>query len=237
MRRLPVIAFGIALVAIALLAAAGPVYRMGAALPTAFGLLRYAAYAGAAAALVALIAGGVSYSRGARMGLTLSIVALIAALTALAVPYSWQRRAQSLPRIHDISTDLENPPQFEAVVPLRKDAPNSLERPPVIAEQQRKGYPDLQPLTLSVPRDQAFDRALAVAQEKGWEIVTADKASGRIEATDTTRWFGFKDDVVIRLTPWGAGTRVDVRSVSRVGLSDIGTNARRIEDFLDSLAS
>jgi hypothetical protein len=83
--------------------------------------------------------------------------------------------------------------------------------------------------------DQAFDRALAAAQEAGWRIVTADKGSGRIEATDTTRWFGFQDDIAVRLTPWGAGTRVDVRSVSRVGRSDAGTNARRIRRYLDRL--
>ena len=79
-----------------------------------------------------------------------------------------------------------------------------------------------------------FDRALAVAQAQGWEIVTADKSSGRIEATETTRWFGFTDDVVVRLTPWGAGTRVDVRSVSRTALGDLGRNARRIRGFLDA---
>jgi uncharacterized protein (DUF1499 family) len=78
---------------------------------------------------------------------------------------------------------------------------------------------------------------LTRAQEDGWQIVTADKSTGRIEATDTTRWFGFKDDIVVRLTPWGAGTRVDLRSVSRVGRSDIGTNARRIRRYLDRLQS
>ena len=96
---------------------------------------------------------------------------------------------------------------------------------------------DLAPITLSIPSDQAFDRALAAAQEAGWRIVTADKGSGRIEATDTTRWFGFQDDIAVRLTPWGAGTRVDVRSVSRVGRSDVGTNARRISRYLDALQS
>jgi uncharacterized protein (DUF1499 family) len=105
-----------------------------------------------------------------------------------------------------------------------------------VAAQQRRAYPDLSPVTLSAPPDQAFAAALAVAQGKGWEIVTADSAGGRIEATDTTRWFGFKDDVVIRLTEWGAGTRVDVRSVSRVGRGDAGTNARRIREFLDELS-
>ena len=85
--------------------------------------------------------------------------------------------------------------------------------------------------------DQAFDRALAVAQDLEWRIVTADKAAGRIEATDTTRWFGFEDDVVVRLTPWGSGTRVDVRSVSRVGGGDAGTNARRIRDYLGRMTA
>jgi uncharacterized protein (DUF1499 family) len=142
-----------------------------------------------------------------------------------------------VPPIHDITTDLENPPAFQAVVPLRAESPNSLERPDTLAAQQREGYPDLAPVTLSMAPDQAFDRALAVAQDKGWEIVTADKAAGLIEGTDTTRFFGFKDDVVIRLTPWGSGTRVDMRSVSRVGRSDVGTNAQRIEDFLGELES
>ena len=80
-----------------------------------------------------------------------------------------------------------------------------------------------------------FARARTTAERLGWEIVKADPAAGLIEATDTTRWFGFVDDVVIRVTPWGSGTRVDLRSVSRVGRSDIGTNAERIRDFLAAL--
>ena len=208
---------------------------MGASLPTAFTMLRWGAYIGAAAVVFALLAGALAYRRGPRTAVAICLIGVIAGLVAVVIPYSWQRRASRVPRIHDISTDLENPPTFQAVVPLRAEAPNSLERPPMLAQQQREGYPDLAPLTLSMPRDQVYDRALAVVQEKGWEIVTANKAEGRIEATDTTTWFGFKDDIVIRLTPWGSGTRVDVRSVSRVGLSDVGTNAARIEDFLESL--
>jgi uncharacterized protein (DUF1499 family) len=163
--------------------------------------------------------------------------ALLAGLVAVGVPFEFQRRAQAVPPIHDISTDLENPPMFDAIVPLRADAANSLERSSEVTDLQRRGYPDLAPITLPVPLDQAFERALAAAQEAGWQIVTADKSSGRIEATDTTRWFGFEDDVVVRLTPWGAGTRVDMRSVSRIGRSDIGTNARRIRQYLGRLQS
>lgn len=235
--KLPLIALGVAGAAVALLGAAGPAYRMGASLPTAFTLLRWGAYTGAAAALLAVAAAVMAYRQTRRRDLTLAVAALAIAVIAVWIPYSWQRRAASVPPIHDITTDLENPPTFEAVVPLRADAPNSLDRPDTLTTQQREGYPDLAPVTLPMAPDQAFDRALAIAQERGWEIVTADKSSGRIEATDTTRFFGFKDDVVIRLTPWGSGTRVDMRSVSRVGRSDVGTNARRIEDFLGELES
>lgn len=230
------LAAGIAAVAVLLLAASGPAYRIELlSLSNAFMLLRWSAYLGVAAVLVGAIAGGWAYRRRALAGLALSVASLLMGLAAFGIPYLWQRRAQSVPPIHDITTDLQNPPAFDAVVPLRADAPNSLERPPQLAEQQRAGYPELAPITLAAPPDQAFDRALAVAQDEGWQIVTADKASGRIEATDTTEWFGFKDYVVVRLTPWGSGTRVYVRSVSRVGRSDVGTNARRIRRFLEQL--
>ena len=232
---LPLAALGIAAVGLVLLGAAGPAYRLGASLPTAFAILRWAAYVGVAGALLSTVAAYFAYRKRVYRNLALSGVAFVIGVTAFGIPYSWQRRAAGVPPIHDITTDLENPPAFEAVVPLRADAPNSLERPGMLAAQQRDGYPTLAPVTLPVPPDQAFDRALGVALDKGWDIVTADKSTGRIEATDTTRFFGFKDDVVIRLTPWGSGTRVDMRSVSRTGRSDVGTNARRIEAFLDDL--
>jgi uncharacterized protein (DUF1499 family) len=229
------VTLGLAGLGLLLLAVAGPLYRIGLPLPAAVSVLRWGAYTGLCAAALALVAGVLAYRGGRRAAAALAVVALVAGLTAAGIPYSWQRRAAAAPPIHDISTDLENPPQFEAIVPLRAEAPNTLERPPELAGLQREGYPDLAPITLAVPPDQAFDRALAAAQEAGWEIVTADKAAGRIEATDTTRWFGFKEDVVVRLTPWGAGTRVDMRSASRAGQSDIGSNAERIEAFLGRL--
>jgi uncharacterized protein (DUF1499 family) len=232
---LSLVAFGIAVLGLLLLGVAGPVYRVSGVLPTAFTLLRWGAYVGLAGALLAVVAGFLAWRKGKTLSAGLALMALVTGLVAAGIPYSWQQRARSVPPIHDITTDLDNPPAFQDIVPLRADAPNSLDRPPMLAQQQREGYPDLAPVTLSVPSDQAYNRALAVAQEMGWEIVGADQASGRIEATDTTRFFGFKDDVVVRLTPWGAGTRVDVRSVSRVGRSDVGTNARRIREFLDRL--
>jgi len=234
----PLLACAIAVVGLALLGLAGPAYRIGVlSLPNAFALLRWAAYTGLLAALAGLLSGSLAYRRGARVATFLAAMAVLGGLAAFGIPFAWQREARSLPPIHDISTDLERPPTFDAIAPLRADAPNSLERPSELSEQQRLGYPDLAPITLPIPADQAFDRALAAAQQAGWVIVTADKNEGRIEASDTTRWFGFTDDVVVRLTPWGAGTRVDVRSVSRVGGSDVGTNARRIRRYLAALRS
>lgn len=232
------LACAIAAIGLLLLAVAGPAYRLGLlALPNSFTLLRWGAYVGVAAVATGALTGAFAYRRRAWVRMLLAGAATIGGLLAFGIPYEWQRRAQQSPPIHDITTDLENPPTFEAVVPIRADAPNGLERSGEVAELQRQGYPDLAPITLPVPLDQVFTRALAVAQEAEWEIVTADKGSGRIEATDTTRWFGFKDDIVVRLTPWGAGTRVDVRSVSRVGRGDVGTNARRIRRYLAALQS
>src|SRR5207245_2074399 len=108
---------------------------------------------------------------------------------------------------------------------------------PAVAAQQHRAYPDLRPVTLPEPPPRAFERALAVARAQGWEIVESSPAEGRIEATDTTRWFGFKDDVVVRVRPEGAGSRVDVRSLSRVGRSDVGKNAARLRAYLRALGS
>jgi uncharacterized protein (DUF1499 family) len=101
-----------------------------------------------------------------------------------------------------------------------------------IAEQQRQAYPDIAPVSLALPRDAAFNRALDAAQRMGWTIVAADDAAGHIEASDGSRWFGFTDDIVIRVTPSGLGSRVDVRSSSRLGRSDFGVNAARIRVYL-----
>jgi uncharacterized protein (DUF1499 family) len=228
-------ALGIAVFAFLLIGAAGPAYRVGVSLPTAFALLRWGAYVGFAAIAVALVAALAARWRQNGRAMGLAVAAAVVGLTAAGIPLLWQQRASRVPPIHDITTDLENPPQFKAAIPLRADAANSLDRPAALADQQRQGYPDIAPLTLPVPPADAFARALAAAQLMEWEVVGTDAAAGRIEAVDTTRWFGFKDDIVVRLTPWGSGTRVDVRSVSRVGLSDIGTNARRIRDYLGRL--
>jgi hypothetical protein len=200
------------------------------------GLQVWAAWAGLAAAVLAIIALAVPKVRDgwtAPLGAALIVGALVCY-----VPWQWWERAKSVPRIHDISTDTANPPAFVAVLPLRAGAENGAEYGgKEVAEAQSKGYPDLKTLELGVPPNIAFARALDAAERMGWAMVAANPAEGRIEATDTTFWYGFKDDIVIRVTPGGAGSRLDVRSVSRVGRSDIGTNAKRIRKYLANLNS
>jgi uncharacterized protein (DUF1499 family) len=105
-----------------------------------------------------------------------------------------------------------------------------------VADQQRAAYPDVKPLVLQMDAGRAFDRALMAVRGLGWEVVADDKSSGRIEAVDTTFWFGFKDDVVVRVREDAGGARIDVRSKSRVGVGDVGTNARRIRELLRRIA-
>ncbi|MGI8560651.1 MAG: DUF1499 domain-containing protein, partial [Luteimonas sp.] len=162
--------------------------------------------------------------------------ALLIGLAVAWVPWNGMRQARSLPPIHDITTDTVDPPVFVDILPLRADAPNSAGyEGGEVADAQLAGYPELGPLRLALPLEQAHAHALAAAEAMGWEIVASDPASGRIEATATTLWFGFKDDVVVRIRPDGAGSRIDVRSVSRVGGSDVGANAARIRAYLARL--
>jgi uncharacterized protein (DUF1499 family) len=229
-------AAAVAALALVLLGLTGPAYRIGLlSLAQALTLLQWVAYVATAALAAGLLVGLLAYRRGARLHMVVAFATIVGGAIALLIPLETLRRHESAPPIHEVTTDLENPPTFEAIPPLRGDASNSLERSPALSDEQRRFYPDLAPITLSVPPDRAFARALALAQEAGWTIVTADQGSGRIEATDTTRWFGFTDDIAVRLTPWGSGTRVDVRASAREGESDAGRNARRIRGYLEAL--
>lgn len=137
------------------------------------------------------------------------------------------------PPIHDITTDTVDPPPFVDILPLRAGARNSAAYGGSrVAALQQTAYPDIAPVDLAIAPSAAFARALAAAKAMGWAIVAADSATGRIEATATTRVFRFKDDVVIRIRPRDGGSRVDIRSVSRIGGGDLGKNASRIREFI-----
>ncbi|MBL4827953.1 MAG: DUF1499 domain-containing protein [Spongiibacteraceae bacterium] len=134
--------------------------------------------------------------------------------------------------IHNISTDMDNPPAFVTAAEQRGDDSNPLAYTQDIADIQRKVYPDIHPIISTQSSADAFASALTVAKELGWEIYHQSLEHGLLEAVDTTPLFGFKDDIVIRITASDTGSRIDLRSVSRVGKSDMGANAKRISRFI-----
>jgi uncharacterized protein (DUF1499 family) len=216
---------------------AGPGYRFGWwGLGPAFTLLRWGAQLGAVAVAVSVVALVVSIARGSRRRLALAAVALLVALAAFAIPWRMQAQTRRVPPIHDVTTDPEDPPAFVEVLARRSGARNAVDYGgPRVAAQQRAAYPDLMPLDLAAPPERVFRAVEATARGLGWEVVAAVPADGRLEATATTPWFGFKDDVVVRVRARGPGSRVDVRSLSRVGVGDLGVNAGRVRMFLDRL--
>jgi uncharacterized protein (DUF1499 family) len=235
LRSLNTVAFGLAVICAGTGLAAGLGSRWGLwHFRTGFMLLTWAAYGALAAAVLGMVA--LVLNRSSNKAIFFAVASIILAIFVAGIPWQMKQRAQQVPPIHDITTDTENPPAFVAILPLRANAPNSVEyRGTEIAAQQRKAYPDLQPLTVNAPPAVAFQRALRVARGEGWDIVESQLDQGRIEATDTTQWFGFKDDIVVRVTPLDSASRIDVRSVSRVGKSDVGTNAARIRNYLSKI--
>jgi uncharacterized protein (DUF1499 family) len=198
-------------------------------------LVRWSEYTGLATIGMALIA--LVIPRWRRGRIPILVAALVIGACVAYFPWQWVQSARSVPPINDITTDTENPPAFVALVPARAGLSVPTVYPgSATAEQQSRGYPDIKPLDLPLPPAGAFARALDAAKGMGWEIAAADAAAGRIEATATTPWFGFRDDVVIRVAATPAGSRIDIRSVSRVGRGDFGTNAKRIRAYLEKLA-
>lgn len=139
------------------------------------------------------------------------------------------------PPIHDITTDPDDTLVFSAAEQQRGPNANSLDTDPDTLRQQRESYPDLQTLASSTAFDAVFDAALQVAADMGWEVYLQDRNAGIIEAVATTAIMGFRDDVIIRVRTNSDGSLVDMRSVSRVGVSDMGANAARIRAFQQAL--
>lgn len=219
----------------ALMGASGPAYRAEwIELGTSFTWLRQGAQLAMGAALLGLItlvlAGALRRWRPALVGalVTLAVVGMVA------IPMQMKERAQSVPPIHDITTDMKNPPAFKLLAAAREEAPNAVDYPgEETANQQRLAYPQLKPIILDAPLPNVMQAVKETVQARGWEIAGA--TGNTIEATATTRWFGFKDDVAIRMTETAQGIKVDMRSASRLGKSDLGTNAERIQMFLEDL--
>jgi len=211
------------LLAAFLVLVAGPGIKSGV-LPWQAALLGFAV--GALVCGVGVVAMLVALVRQYRSPLV--VTALIAGLAGFLVPASLIADARGVPPIHDISTDLDDPPAFEAIAKLRTKAAYD---GPAAATAQRRAYPEVQPIVLTVPPAEAFRRAAQASTDMGWALVAEDEAAGRIEATATTFLMGYKDDVVIRVRAAEGGSRVDIRSKSRVGEGDFGANAARIRAF------
>ena len=238
-RTLGYLALGVGILCAAATALPGPAYRIELLpLNVALQSVRWGAtlaLGGAALALpaVLLTLGSSARSRWRRRARW----ALVINLAVAAWPLYMYYQLQTQPRIHDISSDTANPPAFEAVVPLRRGAKNAVDYVDATAAEQRKGYPDIVPLKLPIAPSVAFDNAERAARAMGWDIVAAEPAKLRVEAVDTSLVFGFKDDIVVRITAQGTGSVVDVRSLSRVGGSDFGANAKRVRAYLKRVAT
>lgn len=163
------------------------------------------------------------------LGIGLAIIALVN------IGYWYLEVQKGYPPIHDITTDTVNPPEFDEIVPLRADAPNPhqyiFNDGP--AEAQKSFYPDISPITTSLNYDEAYDKALDAARDMPWTLVSESREEGKIEAYEKLAWYGFIDDVVIRVDTTETGSRIDIRSKSRIGRGDLGVNAKRIRAYVE----
>jgi uncharacterized protein (DUF1499 family) len=228
--------FALALISVAAALLSGIGYQRGLwHFRTGFRVLRWSFYGGVSAAVLSLAGVLLSSPRDAAVLAMAAVGIGIGGLMAY-VPWRWKRIADSLPYIHDITTDVGDPPDFVAVAALRgpDDHPVAYDGPDVAA-QQRKAYPDLATFYTRAPRQAVLDAAQAVVAGMGLQVVDVDPAQGRIEATQTSRFYGFKDDLVVRVREKDGRVAVDLRSKSRVGRSDMGQNAKRIREFIARL--
>lgn len=242
-----VLALGLGAIIIALIGALGSGWGFWH-FSVGFQLLMIAFGAGVLAVLAGLFLGWWSRRKGRQAARPLRWAGMVLggafALWLLSFAYT----ARTVPAIHDISTDLADPPQFRTLA-VRADNLDQIpgEDDPEMRgmnPQQRwaalhqRAYGDIRSVRIAMPVAETIAKAERLAQVRGWDIAVADPVEGRLEATDTTRFFRFKDDVVIRVRPTedGTGSIVDMRSISRVGISDLGVNAKRVRGFLADLA-
>jgi uncharacterized protein (DUF1499 family) len=233
----PSLAISLAALALAFLVAAPLGWRLGLLpLKVSFMFLAGAGLLGIAAAILAAL--GLIIARASLGRLRIAVLSCVALLGVALVGVSWRLRHNHAPPINDITTDIEHPPAIIAAEAARhaEHAVSDVYGGPVVARQQKAAYPDIVPLILAVPTTRAFDLALAAAKAMpGWQIIAMDAQAGRIEATQSSFWFGFVDDIAIRVAADGSGSRIDIRSHSRQGRGDLGVNAARIRSYMAAL--
>jgi len=205
--------------------------RLGVVAPLAgFGIFALGGLLGLLTLIAALIAvvrrGFVSAGPALVLGLVVTGIFMVIALPG-----------RGFPRINDITTDVNNPPQFVIASSLPGNEGRDMRYPGTdFATQQIAGYPDLAALKMTAPPDQVFQRVVATARQMpGWEITRNDTAARTVEGVATSGWFRFKDDFVIEVRPDNGASVVQMRSKSRDGRGDIGANAARIKTFFASL--
>ena len=203
-------------------------------------LMAASAYLAAGSALASVVAIGLGWNTLEAREIARTGIALTLGLLLAYVPWQYKRTLERLPKIHDITTDTVDPPPFQAVLAAREaeSASPATYDGAEIARQQQSAYPDLEPLETSLAPQEAFRRALQAAEAMpNWTLLVQDSAVGRIEATQKSFWFGFSDDIAIRVAANGSGSRIDMRSTSRQGRSDFGVNAARIRAYFAALKS
>lgn len=234
--RLARLAFYLACIAALMVAACGPAHRyLGVDLDLTLTVFRFGFYAAAAAVALALATLVPTRPGDRRRGFLAALSALAIGVAAAWAPAQWLLEARTAPRLNDVTTDTGNVPAMVVTQQMRHGAPNPAAYPgEQVAALQRAAYPDIVPVVIHASPAQAFRKVDEVALSLGWEVVARAPADGRIEAVDTSDWFGLTDDIVIRIRPEGTtGSRIDIRSKSRVGQSDFGANARRIRAFIE----
>jgi uncharacterized protein (DUF1499 family) len=213
--------------------------EMKPALATFFGALACAGLS----ILVGLAAFVAIWQNGSR-GMGRILLAMLIDVAVLAYPAYLGLQYRKLPAIHDITTDPIDPPRFDALARLRaSDGANTAVYAGLYsAELQRAAYPDVEPVDLDVPVQRAYEVTLALVAKRKWLVIDErapqlPRRIGRIEAVARTPIMGFREDVSIRITPDGDGSRVDIRSSSRYFESDLGSNASRVTKLIDEINS
>jgi len=236
--RLARLAFYLACLAGLTVAACGPAHRyLGLDLDWALTVFRLGFYAAAAAVALALATVVPTRPGDRRRGFVAALMALAIGVAAAWWPAQWLLQTRSAPRINDVTTDTANVPAMVVTQQMRHGSPNPAAYPgDGVAAQQRAAYPDIVPVVINASPAEAFRKVDQAAMALGWDVVARAPADGRLEAVDTSDWFGLQDDIVVRIRAEGAsGSRIDIRSKSRVGQSDFGANARRIRAFIERL--
>jgi uncharacterized protein (DUF1499 family) len=236
----PVAALVLSGVALCLLALAPLGWRLGF-WQYGFGLYRMMPVSGfvaVVAVILSVLALARDWSQLRLRDLAMLFIAVALGAALVYVPGQYWYTRNTVPPIHDITTDVDNPPTFNGVLAARaaEGAGSVDNRSPQLAEMQKAAYPDLAPVMTTLPVTRAFNEALDVAKSMpSWTIVSSDIDAGRIEASQQSRWFRFTDDIVIRVAGDEDGSRIDMRSTSRQGRSDYGVNAARIRTYMSAL--